>query len=84
MRLPQEQHVRVLFHRFRACKPEHRDSYHADCPDCLLIESNVDRCAESTHVKDASGKCLTCEVFDGRVAGVQDGRLLSLLRKLKG
>ncbi len=25
---------------FRACKPEHRDRYHAECPDCRLVHDH--------------------------------------------
>ena len=79
----QQQHVRVLMHRFRACSPGHQDRYHDECARCLLIESNVDNCLEATHVKDAGGRCLTCEMFDSRKAGLRDEpRLLQLIRNL--
>lgn len=85
--LPQEHHLRAVFHRFRACKPEHRDRYHDECPDCLLIETNAGRCEDVGHVHDGGGRCLTCEFIDGRIAQVSladEGRLLRMLRRLKG
>ena len=83
----QEQHVRAIFHRFRACKPEHQDRYHDECPDCLLIETNDTRCIDTGHTRDATGKCMTCELLDARIAGVSPGdenRILHYLRTLSG
>ena len=82
--LGQDGHVRAIFHRFRACKPEHRDRYHSECPDCLLIETNEDRCEDVSHTRDKGGRCLTCELIDHRIAVVDESRLLAYLRKLKG
>lgn len=83
----QEGIIRATFHRFRACSDAHRDSYHAECPKCLLIESNVDRCMDITHVKDRGGTCLTCALLDGRVAGTtskEETGLRRLITKYKG
>jgi hypothetical protein len=82
--LDQAAHIRAVFHRFRACKPEHRDRYHAECPDCILIETNADRCEDVSHVHDGGGVCLTCGLFDARIAEADDSRLLHFIRRLKG
>lgn len=80
----QEGHMRVLYTRFRACSDAHRDFYHADCDKCLMVESNTDRCMDTSHVRDTSGQCLTCELFNAReetLSAKEDARLLYYIKK---
>lgn len=78
----QQMHLRQVFHRFRACTPEHRDRYHAECDACLLIESGITSCSNPNH---RDGHCPVCDLFDGRLAGVspqEEIRLVDRVRRL--
>lgn len=72
--------ARLVIHRFRACSPEHRDRYHADCDACLLIESNVAGCSNPAHV---DGRCPICDLFDGRLQDVSPREEIRLVERVR-
>lgn len=89
-RVDQPMQMRVIAHRFRACKPEHQDRYHDECSDCLLIESGVPACTNPEHQggeRPKEGVCPVCDLIEGRFAGVnvkEEAKLVNRVRRLIG